>query len=211
MQARTDDDTEVLPWQQLTRRANRCMALRQYAAARQLYREALWEAEHLMDKAVQHDAPPAPGWDALLAAWVVSHHNMADLLDVLDDVQHAHEHLRQAHEGVMKLLAQGPMPRAAPCRRPCTTHTAPALPCCSSGCGIRASPATRAMRVGLRWRAIYPPNWPRKGRARCQACHRSATEALAPPSSHRSTQPLTACLCRGPLRHAHLACTALCL
>lgn len=107
MQARTDDDTEVLPWQQLTRRANRCMALRQYAAARQLYHEALWEAEHLMDKAVQQDAPPAPGWDALLAAWVVSHHNMADLLDVLDDVQHAHEHLRQAHEGVMKLLAQG--------------------------------------------------------------------------------------------------------
>lgn len=106
MQARTDD-TEVLPWQQLTRRANRCMALRQYAAARQLYREALWEAERLMDKAVQHDAPPAPGWDALLAAWVVSHHNMADLLDVLDDAQHAHEHLCQAHEGVMKLLAQG--------------------------------------------------------------------------------------------------------
>lgn len=101
------DDTEVNGWQQLTRRANRCMALRQYAAARQLYREALWEAERLLEQATRHDEPPAAGWDALLAAWVVSHHNMADLLDVLDDTQHAHEHLRQAHEGVMKLLALG--------------------------------------------------------------------------------------------------------
>jgi hypothetical protein len=106
MPTRTDD-TEVLPWQQLTCRANRCMALRQYAAARQMYREALWEAERLMDKAVRHSEPPAAGWDALLAAWVVSHHNMAELLDVLDDVPHAHDHLRQAHEGVMTLLAQG--------------------------------------------------------------------------------------------------------
>lgn len=101
------DDTDVLGWQQLTRRANRCMALRQYAAARQLYREALWEAERLLEKAVRYDEPPKTGWDALLAAWVVSHHNMADLLDVLDDYPHAHEHLSQAHEGVMKLLQNG--------------------------------------------------------------------------------------------------------
>ena len=104
---RRADDTEVSGWQQLTLRANRCMALRQYAAARQLYREALWEAERLLEQSTRHSEPPAAGWDALLAAWVVSHHNMADLLDVLDDTQHAHEHLRQAHEGVMKLLAQG--------------------------------------------------------------------------------------------------------
>ena len=83
-------------WKRLTRAGNRWYELGDFACARRAYLEALATAERWLTS-----GEPA---DDAVAAFVVSHQNLAEVYAGLDDCERALEHLRSAHERLMLLL-----------------------------------------------------------------------------------------------------------
>lgn len=90
-------------WKRLICRGNRCFERGDFACARTVYLEALDVSERLL--------PAWPDADAAVAAFVVSHHNLADLYVHLDCLDEAGDHLQAAHATLMRMVCDE---RAAP-------------------------------------------------------------------------------------------------
>lgn len=86
-------------WKRLICRGNRCFENGENASARTVYLEALDEAERRL--------ATFPDADVAIAAFVVSHHNLADLYLRLDCVEDAFDHLMAAHARLVALLGDG--------------------------------------------------------------------------------------------------------
>jgi hypothetical protein len=108
-------------WENLMRQAFQSERDGQARLAHAGYERALAVALHLLD-----DPPPGRAEDCL-AALVVSHHNLADLLAAIGERDAAAQHLCQAHETLiaLHLNAQRPAPmRQAALRHSRETHVA---------------------------------------------------------------------------------------
>lgn len=84
-------------WKRLISRGNRCFERGDMASACAVYQDALFIAERRL--------PSWPDADAAIAAFVVSHHNLADLYARLDCLEDAAYHLQAAHVHVMQVLS----------------------------------------------------------------------------------------------------------
>ena len=107
-------------WERLMHSGRHAQLLGQQTSAQQLTRQALALAELLLE---ERNSPP----DDSVAAYVVSHHNMAFLLQQTRDSQTAATHLCQAHAKLMALLrdASAPAPlQQAAWRHSRETHAA---------------------------------------------------------------------------------------
>lgn len=102
--------TQLERWQRLTRSALDAQAKGHPGAALLGYRSALTAAESLFDDPLWTEAA-----DNVLAAFVVSHHNLADLLDELDQPAEGVRHLCDPHRHLLALdtPAQDPAVRRA--------------------------------------------------------------------------------------------------
>lgn len=89
-------------WKRLTRAGNRCYEQGNFAGARRAYVEALATAERWLTSG-------EPAEDAV-AAFVVSHHNLAEVYAGLDDCERAIDHLRAAHDRLARLLEDDDRP-----------------------------------------------------------------------------------------------------
>ena len=84
-------------WKRLTTVGNRCFERGELAAARAAYQEALISAERwLLCGEVADDA---------VAAFVVTHQNLAEVYAALDDGERAFDHLRIALDRLLRVLA----------------------------------------------------------------------------------------------------------
>jgi hypothetical protein len=122
--SRSAAEPGLAQWESLMRQAVEAEREHHLALARAGYEEALRIALQLLD------APPAGRVDDCVAALVVSHHNLADLLIALgtpEDVDAATRHLCDAHEtlAALYLNAQRPLSlRQAALRQTRETHVA---------------------------------------------------------------------------------------
>ena len=89
-------------WKRLTRNGNRWYERGDFAGARRAYVEALATAERWLAS-----GEPA---DEAVAAFVISHQNLAEVYAGLDDCERAIDHLRAAHEGLVRLLEDDDRP-----------------------------------------------------------------------------------------------------
>lgn len=89
-------------WKQLTRAGNRSYERGDFACARRAYLEALATAERWLVC-----GEPA---DEAVAAFVISHQNLAEVYAGLDDCERAIDHLRAAHERLVHLLEDDDRP-----------------------------------------------------------------------------------------------------
>lgn len=89
-------------WKQLTRAGNRWYERGDFACARRAYLEALATAERWLVC-----GEPA---DEAVAAFVISHQNLAEVYAGLDDCERAIDHLRAAHERLVHLLEDDDRP-----------------------------------------------------------------------------------------------------
>lgn len=89
-------------WKRLISRGNRCFERGDMGSACAVYQDALFIAERRL--------VAWPDAEAAIAAFVVSHHNLADLYVRLDCLENAAEHLQAAHARLMGLLADEAAP-----------------------------------------------------------------------------------------------------
>lgn len=81
-------------WKRLISRGNTSFERGELGLARALYQDALFIAERRLSH--------WPDADAAVAAFVVSHHNLADLYQRLDQLHEASDHLMAAHAGLIR-------------------------------------------------------------------------------------------------------------
>lgn len=115
-------DAGLDPWEQLAQRAWRHFHAGQVESALALQMQALHAARRLLAGPLLAARP-----DDCLAAWVVSHHNLAELLALRHQPALAIEYLCEAHQGLLDLAgAQGGTPgiRHAAWRHLRETHAA---------------------------------------------------------------------------------------
>ena len=114
----TDSDSSMVHWKQQTLSGNRYFDAGEYAKALSYYQQALWLARQQFS--FWHDA------DEAVAALVVAHHNLADLLIAMTLPDRAADLLCHIHDC---LLATSQSPacssplRAAALRHTRSTHT----------------------------------------------------------------------------------------
>ncbi len=89
-------------WKRLISRGNRCFERGDLASACAVYQDALFIAERHLST--------WPDADSAIAAFVVSHHNLADLYVRLDCLEDAADHLQAAHARLMRMLADEASP-----------------------------------------------------------------------------------------------------
>ncbi|UZW58548.1 hypothetical protein [Lysobacter enzymogenes] len=109
--AQTAARDALAQWRELTRQANAAFDRRQLAHAQRLYRQALRVVDAPDWRAALAVAP-----DELLAARVVSHHNLAETHRRLRDPERAREQLCLAHEALTGIACD---PRAGDAVRRC--------------------------------------------------------------------------------------------
>lgn len=96
-----DDESRVSAWENVMREAVRASRAAQSNVALKGYQQALEIADRLIDH------PPSGRAGDCVAAWVVSHHNLADLHAELGDIDSAAGHLCRAHETLIRLFLDG--------------------------------------------------------------------------------------------------------
>lgn len=90
-------------WKRLISRGNASFERGELGLARALYQDALFIAERRL--------PSWPDADAVVAAFVVSHHNLANLHQRLDQMAEAADHRMAAHARLIRHMAD---PACAP-------------------------------------------------------------------------------------------------
>lgn len=91
-------------WKITIEAGNRCFAEGDWVQARELYLHALAEAQVLFGRWRDHDMA--------VAAFVISHHNLADLHLTLGQAEEAAENLCASHEKLLQTLANAQLPEA---------------------------------------------------------------------------------------------------
>lgn len=91
-------------WKITIEAGNRCCAEGDWVQARELYLQALAEAQVLFGRWRDHDMA--------VAAFVISHHNLADLHLMLGQPEEAAENLCASHERLLQTLANSELPQA---------------------------------------------------------------------------------------------------
>lgn len=84
-------------WKRTIEAGNRCYVEGDWVQARELYLQALAEAQVLFGRWADHDMA--------VAAFVISHHNLADLHLMLGQPEEAAENLCASHERLLQALA----------------------------------------------------------------------------------------------------------
>ncbi|WAJ36749.1 hypothetical protein OU800_19365 [Pseudomonas sp. GOM7] len=91
-------------WKTVIEAGNRCFTEGNWVQARELYLQALAEAQVLLGRWADHEQA--------VAAFVVSHHNLADLHLTLEQAESAAENLCACHERLLSILGNGALPEA---------------------------------------------------------------------------------------------------
>lgn len=91
-------------WKITIEAGNRCFAEGDWVQARELYLQALAEAQVLFGRWRDHDMA--------VAAFVISHHNLADLHLQLGQLEEAADNLCACHERLLQALADAQLPEA---------------------------------------------------------------------------------------------------
>lgn len=91
-------------WKITIEAGNRCFVEGDWVQARELYLQALAEAQVLFGRWRDHDMA--------VAAFVISHHNLADLHLTLGQPEEAAENLCASHEKLLQTLANAQLPEA---------------------------------------------------------------------------------------------------
>jgi len=114
----TDSDSSMVHWKQQTLSGNRYFDAGEYAKALSYYQQALWLARQQFS--FWHDA------DEAVAALVVAHHNLADLLIAMTLPDRAADLLCHIHDCLLATSQSPACPsplRAAALRHTRSTHT----------------------------------------------------------------------------------------
>lgn len=91
-------------WKSIIEAGNRCFVEGDWVQARECYLQALAEAQLLLGRWSDHEQA--------VAAFVVSHHNLADLHLTLSQPESAAENLCSCHERLLSILANQAQPEA---------------------------------------------------------------------------------------------------
>ena len=125
------DDSTLHAWEQLARRALQFSQHGKIESAMALQINALQVAARLLAGPMLYAHP-----DRCMAAWVVSHHNVAQLLEQRQQLVLALDYLCDAHIGLRSIQSA---PATAPeVQQAALRHT---LPCCSGTPATVAAPA----------------------------------------------------------------------
>lgn len=114
----TDSDSSMVHWKQQTLSGNRYFDAGEYAKALSYYQQALWLARQQFSF--------WPDADEAVAALVVAHHNLADLLIVMTLPDRAADLLCHIHDCLLATSQSPACPsplRAAALRHTRSTHT----------------------------------------------------------------------------------------
>ena len=88
-------------WKTIIETGNRCFSEGDWVTARELYLQALAEAQVMFGRWPDHNMA--------VAAFVISHHNLADLHLALGQPEEAAENLCASHERLLQTLASQPL------------------------------------------------------------------------------------------------------
>lgn len=116
------DDNSLQAWEQLSQRAQTFLALGKVESALATQIKALQVASRFLAGPLLHSQP-----DHCMAAWVVSHHNIADILVQRQQLPLALDYLCDAHVGLTRLEnthASNPLVQQAALRHQRETHGA---------------------------------------------------------------------------------------
>lgn len=91
-------------WKHIIEAGNRCFRDGDWVQARELYLQALAEAQVLFGRWHEHNMA--------VAAFVISHHNVADLHLTLGQPEEAAENLCASHERLLQTLGDAQQPQA---------------------------------------------------------------------------------------------------
>ncbi|AQZ34939.1 tetratricopeptide repeat protein [Ectopseudomonas toyotomiensis] len=91
-------------WKTTIEAGNRCFSEGDWVRARELYLQALAEAQVMFGRWPDHNMA--------VAAFVISHHNLADLHLALGQPEEAAENLCASHERLLQTLADSQRPQA---------------------------------------------------------------------------------------------------
>ncbi|MGE8503657.1 MAG: hypothetical protein ACN6P1_15645 [Pseudomonas sp.] len=91
-------------WKTIIETGNRCFSQGDWVQARELYLQALAEAQVMFGRWSDHNMA--------VAAFVISHHNLADLHLTLGQPEEAAENLCASHERLLQTLADVQQPQA---------------------------------------------------------------------------------------------------
>lgn len=91
-------------WKSIIEHANRCFNLGEWVEARELYLQALALAQVLFERW----ADP----DEAVAAYVISHHNLADLHLSLGQPEESAEYLCAVHQRLLQAIQESRLPEA---------------------------------------------------------------------------------------------------
>lgn len=91
-------------WKSIIEEGNRCFVDGDWVQARERYLQALAEAQLLLGRWSDHEQA--------VAAFVVSHHNLADLHLTLEQPESAAENLCACHERLLSILGNDALPEA---------------------------------------------------------------------------------------------------
>lgn len=91
-------------WKKTIEAGNRCFAEGDWVQAREFYLHALAEAQVLFGRWADHDMA--------VAAFVISHHNLADLHLMLGHLEEAAENLCASHERLLQAQSDAALPES---------------------------------------------------------------------------------------------------
>ncbi|MCB5185284.1 hypothetical protein LG201_08715 [Methylobacillus gramineus] len=104
----TSERSSVSAWEQSIKQGNQAFSQNEDQAALQQYHSALKQAEQLLKQCVQADTLPLPV-DTVMAAYVVSHHNLANVHARQGDINAAACRLCEAHQCLSRICADASM------------------------------------------------------------------------------------------------------
>ncbi|MCB5186490.1 hypothetical protein LG200_00540 [Methylobacillus caricis] len=97
-----------MAWERSIREGNQAFSRNEDLAALQQYHSALKQAQYLLKQCVQADTQELPV-DTVLAAYVVSHHNLANVHARQGDINAAACRLCEAHRCLSRICADASM------------------------------------------------------------------------------------------------------
>lgn len=105
-------------WKRTISAGNRCFTGGEWIEAREIYLQAIAQAQILFER--------WPNADEAVAALVISHHNLADLHLMLGQPEETAEHLCASHEQLLRAIGDAGLPdslRESALRHSRTTYT----------------------------------------------------------------------------------------
>ncbi|GAB7562105.1 hypothetical protein LG202_01440 [Methylobacillus methanolivorans] len=102
-------ENRIVTWENAMREGNQAYSAQQDQRAMNEYQAALEQAKLLLKECVQADKPVQVAIDTVMAAYVVSHHNLANVYARQGDINTAACRLCEAHQCLSRICADPAM------------------------------------------------------------------------------------------------------